>query len=547
MKAVKRFRDWSILSKILSMFFLSLSLVFLALVFYVLPTVSNRLVEVKKEGLKDVVEASLRILASYDARVKAGEFPLEEGKKRAAEIVREMTYGKDGYLWINDMQPKMIMHPTQPQLDGTDLTDYKDPNGKRLFVECVRACKEKGGGTVDYVWQKPGAPRLVPKISYVEVYEPWGWIVGTGAYLDRIEEEVSGVRRRVISIFVFVGLLIVSLVLPVARKITGSLRRIADDVRRMAEGDLSALAVREETTDEAGMLARDVRKMANALGEVIRGIVESSQSVATTVEVVKSALEKTAQGAQTQAVRASQITASAEEMSQTIVNIAASAQTASANSSLAMKTALEGKETADSAIGAVTAFHSATMNLASMVEHLNGKVEEIGNIVAVIDEIADQTNLLALNAAIEAARAGEHGKGFAVVADEVKKLAERTMAATGEVSGKVRTVQEESQQTAGSMEEAASKISQATGHIGILEESLTHIVEDVQKAAEEITQMATAVEQQSSASGEIARAIEGSSLAAKEIDTAAKEMLHQMGGLEGVAARLNASVSEFKV
>jgi len=547
MKAVKRFRDWSILSKILSMFFLSLTLVFLALVLYVLPTVSNRLVEVKKEGLKDVVEASLRILASYDARVKAGEFPLEEGKKRAAEIVREMTYGKDGYLWINDMQPKMIMHPTQPQLDGTDLTDYKDPNGKRLFVECVRVCKEKGGGTVDYAWQKPGAARLVPKISYVEVYEPWGWIVGTGAYLDRIEEEVSGVRRRVISIFVFVGLLIVSLVLPVARKITGSLRRIADDVRRMAEGDLSALAAREETADEAGMLARDVRKMANALGEVISGIVESSQSVSTTVEVVKSALEKTAQGAQTQAVRASQITASAEEMSQTIVNIAASAQTASANSSLAMKTALEGKEAADGAIEAVTAFHSATMNLASMVEHLNGKVEEIGNIVAVIDEIADQTNLLALNAAIEAARAGEHGRGFAVVADEVKKLAERTMAATGEVSGKVRTVQEESQQTAGSMEEAASKISQATGHIGILGESLTRIVEDVQKAAEEITQMATAVEQQSSASGEIARAIEGSSLAAKEIDTAAKEMLHQMGGLEGVAARLNASVSEFKV
>jgi methyl-accepting chemotaxis protein len=84
---------------------------------------------VKEEGLKDVVETSLKILASYDTRVKAGEFSLEEGQKRAAEIVRNMTYGKDGYLWINDMQPKMIMHPTQPELNGADLADYKDPNG----------------------------------------------------------------------------------------------------------------------------------------------------------------------------------------------------------------------------------------------------------------------------------------------------------------------------------------------------------------------------------------------------------------------------------
>jgi methyl-accepting chemotaxis protein len=170
----------------------------------------------------------------------------------------------------------------------------------------------------------------------VEVYEPWGWVVGTGAYLDRIEEEVSGVRTRVVSIFVFVGLLIVSLALHVARKITGSLGRIAAGVRRMAEGDLSALAAREDTQDEVGVLARDVRKMAGDLGAVIGSIVESSQSVSTAVEIVKSALEKTAQGAQTQVVRASQITASAEEMSQTIVSIAASAQDASANSSLAM-------------------------------------------------------------------------------------------------------------------------------------------------------------------------------------------------------------------
>ena len=109
------------------------------------------------------METSFQLVAEYDKRVKAGEFPLEEGQKRAAQRLKSMTYDKGGYLWINDMQPKVIMHPTQPQLDGKDVSDYKDPNGNALFVEFVKVCKRKRRRFRQYMWPKPGATVPAPR------------------------------------------------------------------------------------------------------------------------------------------------------------------------------------------------------------------------------------------------------------------------------------------------------------------------------------------------------------------------------------------------
>ncbi len=428
---MKKFRDWTILSKILGISFGSLVLMFLALIFYVLPIVEHGMFAMKKEGLRDIVETSFRLVADYDKRVKAGEFSLVEGQKRAAERVKNLGYGKDGYLWINDMQPRMIMHPTQPQMDGTDLTDYKDPNGKQLFVEFVRVCKEKGAGTVEYMWPKPGATKPVAKTSYVKVYEPWGWIIGTGAYMDGVAAEMSALRWKIVIGFGLLAAAIAATAVPVARNITRPLKRLGDAVERLAGGDLSVRLAESHTDDEVGVLASGLNRMTGSFDSMIAGILASANTVVSTVDVMTSKVEQAAGGAREQSTQASAIAASAEEMSQTINEIARSAQSVSSTSSEAMRIAEQGKQVTDGAVTTVHAVREATMQLADMVARLNGRVEEIGGIVTVINDIADQTNLLALNAAIEAARAGEQGRGFAVVADEVRKLAERTIGATG--------------------------------------------------------------------------------------------------------------------
>ncbi len=236
MTKLLKFSNWRVRSKILSISAITLALMLLTILFYFLPTVQARIVDTRKEELKDMVETCLGLIAEYDARAKAGEFSPEEAHKRAAERAAHLRYGKEGYLWINDMEPKMIMHPTQPALNGKDMSDYKDPDGKAIFVEFVQVCKEKGGGFVAYRWPKPGAADPLPKVSYVKAYEPWGWVVGTGIYTDGIAAEISRLRWEIMIAFVLFALMIAAIATPVARRITRPLEKMGEKVERMARG-----------------------------------------------------------------------------------------------------------------------------------------------------------------------------------------------------------------------------------------------------------------------------------------------------------------------
>lgn len=547
MKALS-FKNWGVSQKIMSISLITILILIVGIIFFLEPFIEKQLMQEKRFSVKHLVEIADTLLAEYEARVRNGELTPEEARKRAALRIKSVRYGEGDYYFIIDSHPKMIMHPIKPELDGKDLSENKDPKGKLLFIEMVKVSKEKGEGFVDYMWPKPGQKDPVLKISYVKHFKPWGWIVGTGIYVDDVTAQMNKLRWIVYISTAILAILLLAIAFGVGKIIVRPLRQSNEAVKQIAEGggDLTK-RVDIKSSDEIGKMAQNVNKMLDAYSVMIKNIISSAGNVVMTVGSLKEKTHKSVEGAQNQAKQASHIATAAEEMTQTITDIAKNASVASETSIKAMDTATKGKEVADGAVNSVGRVYTSTVELASMVDKLNNRANEIGDIVTVIKDIADQTNLLALNAAIEAARAGEQGRGFAVVADEVRKLAERTIKATAEISGKISAVQGESEQTMKSMSEASAEVTKATEYIRQVGEFLNYIVEKVQKVRDQITQIATAVEEQSAASEEVAGNIEKTSAISREMEAMSEEIMREVNSLLHIADELKSSTSGFKV
>ncbi len=328
-------------------------------------------------------------------------------------------------------------------------------------------------------------------------------------------------------------------------KILKPIFQIKEKLEMAAGGDLS-VSIDHAGNDEMGDICNSANLMLESVDGMIHKVLTLLNNVVEAVDMLRASAEDAAEGAKSQFNQSTQIATAAEEMSQTITDIAKNASEAQETSSTVTDVSAAGQEIAVTAIQMVERVHNSTLELAAKIGKLNSRAAEIGGIVTVIKDIADQTNLLALNAAIEAARAGEQGKGFAVVANEVRKLAERTIKATVEISEKINAVQSEADLTATSMSEAAEEVTAAGTSIKKVGDAFLSIEKVAQRARDEITQIATSVEEQSRASEEVAKNIEKTSAITRKMEEMSGGVIKEVNMLVGITDEVRSTASLFK-
>jgi len=447
-----------------------------------------------------LVEVVHTMLSSFAARTDVDE---ATAKQQALEAVKALRYDGSNYFWIQDQTPSMVMHPIKPALDGQDLRTFKDGNGKAFFIEMAQKVKSKGEGFVDYVWPLPGEESPTDKISYVKEFKPWGWTVGSGIYLTNLEKEFAHLRN-VIAVFCLVSIvLVVVLVYVIGGSIVKPVQEVSERMKDISqgEGDLTR-SLPETGQDEVTRLARYFNEYTEKMRHSLLGIRENINSLTQQAELVETSSKNSNAQAQTQNENMLQVAAAMEEMTTQINEVSNNADSAEKSTSSARGNVQNGASVVDSTVNDIRSLTSDIESVSSAVTELAAQTESIGAVLDVIRGIAEQTNLLALNAAIEAARAGEQGRGFAVVADEVRTLASRTGQSTDEIQAMIEKLQ--------------SNAKSAVDAVKVSQSASTKTVDNAIQANQNLQEADRLMTEIADMSSEIARATEQQAEAATE-------------------------------
>jgi methyl-accepting chemotaxis protein len=477
----------------------------------------------RKSAVRQTVEIAHKLIAHYHEEATRGTYPVAEAQARAKAAVKSLRYSGDEYFWINDMHPRMVMHAIKPALDGKDLTENKDPTGKALFVEFVKTVRSSptASGFVSYMWPKPGHDEPVEKLSYVKGFEPWGWVLGSGVYIDSVDATIAAAALGTgLQTLVLMGVLLalgVAVSRSLLQQIGGEPVYASGVAARIAAGDLST-EVQVRPGDTHSMLYA-LRTMRDGLAGLVHGVRQGSESVATASSEIAQGNQDLSQRTERQASALQQTAASMEQLGTTVKHTADNARQASQLAQAASTVATQGGEVVAQVVQTMSGIH--------------GSSQKIADIIGVVDGIAFQTNILALNAAVEAARAGEQGRGFAVVAAEVRTLAGRSATAAKEIKQLIQA--------------SVEQVDHGSALVGRARDTMEEVVSAIRRATDVMGEISAASVEQSQGVAQISAAVSDMDQATQQNAALVEEGAAAAESLRQQASQLVQAVSVFKL
>lgn len=489
---------------------LLLSLFIIALICVVLLSLnnlSNNLMSDRQDKVRSVVEASFGVLEHFYQLSSAGELTQQQAQQAAMAAINGMRYGSNEYLFITDMSSRLVLHPIKPELNGKDMSSSKDPAGNYLFNDMVKVVRSDGAGFTGYLWPKPGHSEPVAKLSYVKGFKPWGWILGSGLYIDDVEAIFWENSRTMAFIVLVVAFIVGVVALYIASVITTPIERLRDMMLQVSGSNDLSLRSNSSAHDEIGEISHAFDRMLQQFSNSLQQVQDAANLLASSSDQMAVVTQQTRANIEQQNVDIEQVATAMNEMSATVHEVANNTTDASNAAAQADEQANSGQRVIAEVKVAITTLAASITKTSELIRGLEKNSDSIGTILDVIRGIAEQTNLLALNAAIEAARAGEQGRGFAVVADEVRTLATRTQQSTTEIQAMIEKLQTGSRQAVAAMAQEQQRAQDNVAQVTRADTTLEEIKRAVSRINDMNLQIASASEEQSAVAEEINRNI----------------------------------------
>ncbi|WP_187394928.1 methyl-accepting chemotaxis protein [Pigmentiphaga aceris] len=544
--------QFSLRAKLLVLVALAITLM-IGLQAVALYTQRTLLINDKRTEILSMMQGLTSLVSKYHEAAKAGKITEEQAKQQAVQAITDLRYGgadgREGYAFALGNGSGFKAHGANPKLlDANPDTFMIGKETLRVFIARQFSLSPANGIHYEMLeFPKPGGQVPYPKINVYIKFAPWDWLIGTGVYIDDIDEAIMnraksalGISAALIAILLVAGLLIVR---SVTRQIGGDPREVIAVMARAADGDLTQTFPKAP----AGSILAGFGATSAATRDVLSQVREEASAMKRDAHRIADSVAQVSSATAAQSEATSSVAAAVEQLTVSVGHISDAALETQRNSENVTEKCRSSQHEVETSTAGMKRIATAVGQASEKIGGLASRAEQISAIAASIKEIAAQTNLLALNAAIEAARAGEHGRGFSVVADEVRKLAERTASATIEIEETVSAVQRETKESTATMAHIVPMMAEGAAATEQVARALGEIGSSADTSLERVREVAHATREQSSASTSIAQQVESIAQMVEQTTAAMGETARSADEVSAMAQRLDTLVSRFKV